>query len=163
MRLVAKPCSNSGKQLQKFAALGMVVWEPFLFNMSMCEIANAKFSGTSLMLALKSWIRYWGTKCHVSVAEFSCCCLPSLGAAAAGGGSCWWPREAGNRKGEVRARLCFCLGQAKPRQCLRFWQLRSAFPTFRFSKVLTALSFVCHLLGCSPVFCRGRKLPRCSV
>lgn len=128
----------------------------------MCEIANAKFSGTNSMLVLKSGIRYWGTKCHVSVAEFSCCCLPSMEAAAGGGGSCSWPRRQAIGR-ERSEQDCFCLGQAKPTQCLRFWQLRSASLTFRFSKVLTALSFVCHLLCCSPVFCRERKLPSCNV
>lgn len=29
------------------------------------------------MLVLKSWSSYWGTECLVSIAEFSCCCLPA--------------------------------------------------------------------------------------
>lgn len=122
----------------------------------MCEIANAKFSRANLMLMLKSWSRYWGTKCLVSCVQLLL--FARVGAAAGGGRGRWWPRETGNRKGEVRARLCFCLEKAKHRQCLRFWHLRCAFLTFRFSTVLIAFSFVCHLLGCSPVFCRGRKL-----
>lgn len=52
----------------------------------MCEIANAEFLREDLMLVLKSWSRYWGTKCLVSCVQLLL--FAGVGAAAGGGGSC---------------------------------------------------------------------------